>query len=254
MNRRVKRRGNKRYYSLFLLAILFSLGVVYSSSLLLRKVDFFKIKKIEVVGNNNLVFMEELAAHFIGRNLFEIKKSEVILAYENIPRIKKVRITKSYPSKLKIKITERFGEFFIRTKEGMLFPIDRERIVLDMNQFYLREDLPIIVTDIPYQELVVGEKLQSGIIEEVFNLHEQICKIIPQMQAKISEYYKKNGDLFFTEIDYGTSIHLGEDELESKIKRLKFVLENRGINNLDNLVDLQFKDMVVFKDDKFKEN
>ncbi|MDD3052641.1 MAG: FtsQ-type POTRA domain-containing protein, partial [Candidatus Cloacimonetes bacterium] len=239
--------GNSRYFATFFVFLVLAGSLVYLSKYLLRNIPLFNIRKIEIVGCNNLESLEDLAEDFIGRNIFEVPNDEIKLRYENIIRIKKVKINKVFPAKVKIEITERIGEFYVRSKEGMLFPIDGDRIVLDTNQFYIKEDLPIIVTDIPYEKINIAQKLDNELVNEVFELRTLINENIPNFDTKISEYYKKNDRLYFTDIDFGSSIYLGKDDLEDKLKRLKFVLDNRGIPE-NKVIDLQYKDMVVIKD------
>ena len=251
MQRRRIKRGNSRFFVFFLFLLGVALLILYLSRYLLMNFEFFNVKNIVVEGDSNLNNLEELAHGYIGQNIFKIDKENVKLKYENIVRIEDVNIDKILPNKLKIKIKEKRGAFFIKTKEGHIFPITETKTVLDMNDFYPKEDLPIINTNILYDNIVISEKIKSKLVEKVFSLHDKICSELPLMERKISEYYLKNDKIYFVEINSASHIYIGNKYIDDNIQKFKFYVENYGLPK-NKIIDFRYRDHIVLKKYKSK--
>ena len=65
-----KRRGNSRYVMLFIFLGVLLIALALTSYSFAKKMDFFNITKIEVVGNKNLdtEFLREIAKEYVGVN------------------------------------------------------------------------------------------------------------------------------------------------------------------------------------------
>ncbi len=246
MKKQKKRRGNSRYY--FFLFII--IGTLLLSFLgikeILGKMDFFKIESIAIKGNINLneIFLRELSSEFIGMNLFSIKKKKIEKKYENIVRIKNIKVKLRIPNQLLIQFEERIASYYLKTKEGDFIPIDNEGYILDNEGFYVSEDVPLIDINFQSKNLEIGEKLENEFVSKVFSLHQQIQEINPELSKNISEYYLSDNEIYFVEMNSGCRIVLGDENLKDKIIRLKFLNDNQGFQNIA-VLDLRFKNQII---------
>ncbi len=250
--RRIKRRGHSRYLLLFAaISIVLVIGV-YIGSLQLKNMEYFTVNKIEVVGNVNLnsLFLEELSKEFIGMNLFSVNLDDLIFKYDNIARINSIKAKRDIPDKLVIVIKERIGYLYVKTVEGILFPIDFERIVLDNRGFYPNEDLPVYDSNLSSEQLVIGDNIIDDGLETIFSVNS-IIKASNFNEKYISEYYFTGDDLNIvidTSKNSTTICHvcLGNGNYQDKIEKLQFISDNVGIEHL-TVLDFRFNDQVVIR-------
>jgi cell division septal protein FtsQ len=244
-----KKRGSSRYFFLFFFLIVLLVVVYSSAKMALQNVTYFEIKNIEVESAKNLEqsYLINLCKDFVGHNLFSISKSQILTKYENIIRVKGISIKKKIPHTLRIVIEERLGVFFVKTKDGNLFPIDNERIVLDNDVFYESEALlPIISTDLMAENLFYGEKVSDSFIERVFAFTQKVKELDDQFLTNVSEFYQYDNELYVVEADTGYRILFSEDELPDQLARYRFIEGNR-IFAKDNIIDLRFSDQLIIR-------
>ncbi len=246
-----KRSGSSRYFFFFLVLIVLIYGVYIGINSLFTKLDLFKVKSIKISGNENLEtdFLKNLCNDFINLNLYSISKKDVLRKYENIVRIDHIKVSRIFPNKLKIEINEKKGEFFFRTENGIIFPIDKDRVVLDNVNFYENEVLPVIGTKIPDDEVVIGQKIENVLIEKIFSLRQKFANVDPDFINSVSEFYLKDENLVFVNANIGYRIVLGENEIEEKLKRLIFLEQNRTFEK-GTTIDLRFKDQLVIRSEE----
>jgi cell division protein FtsQ len=243
-----KRRGNSRFFILFLL-IAFTLSALsYGLVQVMKKISWFDVSKIEVTGNRFLdnKFLTDIAHDYIGKNLIAFSKKDLAKKYLAIKRIQKVKISKVLPNKLKISIVERRSIVYVKTVEGNLFPIDGEKIVLDNRPTPNLEDMPVVNTAYQNTQMVVGRNLISKYLEKVIWLQKTILAMNPDFEKCISEYYMKDGLLYFVETTTGAKIILGDKELPTRIRRFMFLKEN-GSFEKNSVYDFRFEDQVVVR-------
>ena len=246
-----KRSGSSRFFIFFLVLIVLIYKVYVGINSLFTKLDIFKIKYIKISGNENLetTFLKNLSNDFINLNLYSISKRDVLMKYENVVRIDDIKVSRIFPNKLKIVISEKKGEFFFRTKNGTLYPIDNNRVVLDYEKCYEHEALPVIGTKIPDAEIVPGKKIENILIEEIFSLKEKFADVDPDFINNISEFYIKDENLILVNANIGYRIVLGNDEIEEKLKRFIFLEQNRTFER-GTVIDLRFKDQLVIRSEE----
>lgn len=252
VNRRVratsKKRGSSRYFVLVLLALTVILLLYLGAQKLLNKWEVFKIEKIEIVGFDNLEedFLMNQCIDLIGENLFSVSIDEIENRFSNIIRVKKVRFSKRLPDKLKIYIQERKAFIQVRSKEGNLFPVDIERVVLDSDKFYPADVCPIIHTGIANSIFLPGEILNDSLLVRAHNLVKEIVNYKADFIYSISEIYEKDGDLILIDCNRGYKIYLGVDNIYDKLERLEFVATNREIE-AGYIVDLRFNGKLILR-------
>lgn len=246
-----KRSGSSRYFFFFLVIIVFIYGTYIGINSLFTKLDLFKVKTITISGNENLEtdFLKNLCNDFINLNLYSISKKDVLKKYENIVRIDGIKVSRIFPNKLKIEINEKKGEFFFRTENGIIFPIDKNRVVLDNVNFYENEVLPVIGTKIPDDEIIIGQKIENILIEKIFFLRKRFANVDPDFINTISEFYLKDENLIFVNANVGYRIVFGDNEIEEKLKKLIFLEQNRTFER-GTTIDLRFKDQLVIRSEE----
>jgi cell division septal protein FtsQ len=243
-----KKNGSSRYFFYFI----FSTGIIVTAYFgvksLITKMDMFYISKIEISGNTNLEteFLQNLSRDFLGQNLYAISKKNVLQKYENIIRIDDIKVIKVFPDELRIMVKEKKGIFYLKSKEGELFPIDRNHIVLDNKNFYEHEIIPVIETNIPSDIFLFGEKIENDFVERVFAFYDRLIKTNPEFSNHISEFYKDDGDIIMVETNIGYRMIFGDDEVEEKLKRYVFLEQNRTFEK-GTIVDLRFKNQLVIR-------
>ncbi len=243
-----KRRGNSRYF-LFFLMIALALGAMsFGLIQVMKQISWFNVTKIEITGNRFLdnKFLTEIAHDYIGKNIMAFSKKDVAKKYLAIKRIQKVSISKVLPSKLKISVVERRSIVYVKTVEGNLFPIDENKIVLDNRPTVTLEDMPVVNTAYQNSQMVVGKKLASQYLERVILLQKELLTLNPDFERCISEYYMKDGLLYFVETSTGARIILGDQNLPSRIRRFMFLKEN-GSFEKNSIFDFRFEDQVVVR-------
>lgn len=245
-----KRTGSSRYFVYFILSISIIAAVFIGVRTLFTKLSWFNIESIKISGNENLEteFLANLSLDFIGLNLYSTSKRDILQKYENIVRIKDISITRIFPNKIKINIQERSGLFYIRTKKGEIFPIDDECIVLDNDVFYTEENLPVIETDISSSDVDFGKKIENEFLNRIFDFYYTVSPEYPDLFNNISEFYEDDNEIFLVEANTGYKIVFGEDELIEKIKKYRFLEQNRSFEK-GKIVDLRYKGQLVIRDD-----
>jgi cell division septal protein FtsQ len=212
---------------------------------IIQKLSIFNVSRVVVTGNINLdeEFLKEIAVEFLGINLYSVPLKTVSSKYDAVTRIKKINVRRVFPNRLRLIVQERESYMYLKTREGLLIPIDEQYTVLDRKESYLLEDLPIIHTDFRSDELATGARVDDDKITLIFGIHE-LFKESELDEHLISEYYMEDDDLRVIEVNTGSEIRLGNDGYPDKIKKLAFVWENFGFEN-KQIVDLRFKDQVV---------
>jgi len=243
-----KKRGSSRYFVLFIFLLLAIYFAFLGMKKIFMKMDFFNIEKIEISGNRILEedFLMNISLDLIGQNLLMTSKREVYSKYENIARIKEIRIRKKLPAKLVIKIEERNAILQIKTDSGELFPIDGEGIFLDNENFDIREILPIVNTQIKAENIVFGTGSEDEFLHQIITLYHEIRKADNDFFNSISQIYKDDDEIYFIEVENGFRIILGESNIPEKIKRYNFVEKNRKFEK-NSIIDLRFNDKLIIR-------
>jgi len=118
-----KKRGSSRYYILFIFLVILLGSSAFLIKILVRNLDFLQVKTILVTGNENLEteFLANIMKDFIGENLFEVSKEDVLPKYQNINRISDISLSRKFPDKLVLKVKEKYGYLYIKTPIVFMF-------------------------------------------------------------------------------------------------------------------------------------
>jgi cell division protein FtsQ len=239
-----KKRGSSRYYILFIFILILVVSSFSGVKYLLQNVDFFQIKFVEVIGNKNLEreFLSNISKDFIGKNLFKVSQEDIMQKYKNINRIKSIEVSRKLPNKLLIKITEKSGYLYIKSVEGELFPITKDKEILDNTRYFNSEILPVVTTNFPTKELEVGKIIKDEWINQIFSITEKLIEL--ELLEDISEFYQNNDEIILVQSPIGYRIIPGTKDLIKKFKRYKFIRDNRSFSRND-CIDLRYENKLI---------
>ncbi len=243
-----KRRGNSRYYLYFSLCLLGVIALGIGFWYALRHLPFLEVKSISVSGNtavpDSLILNH--CNTYLGTNLFKVPKKSIHRELGKISRIKELKIKRQLLNKLKIEITERQGILYVKSFEGMLFPIDAEAVVLERYTPVYREDIPIYSSYYKNSQLKPGMKLAKTDLARILKTHLRIIQEAGDYLPIISEYYMIDDTINIIDARYGTRIIPGEDHFADQLRRYQFVQDNGNISRR-SVVDLRYDNQVVVK-------
>ncbi|MCF7793772.1 MAG: FtsQ-type POTRA domain-containing protein [Candidatus Cloacimonetes bacterium] len=243
--------GSSRYFVFFFLVLCLLVIIFFSIRGLLSKVDWFRIESISIEGNKNLEteFLSNLSLDFLDSNLYAVSKEDIMKKYSNIIRIKDIKIRKIFPNKIKIEIQERKGLFNIKTTEGSIFPIDKEKIILDNDNFYSDEVLPVICTELSNENIKTGNIAEDAFLDRVYDFYNNVVPEFPEFFQQVSEFFPKDNEIYIVEANTGYKIVFGDEEIIDKVKRYEFLEQNRTFEK-GKVVDLRYKDQLVIRADE----
>ena len=243
-----KRRGNSRFIFFFILILLVLCSLSWASYQGLRKADWLNIKRFNISGNVNVSSstIQSMLHEYMGENLVNISSKDIRIQLLKLKRVESVKILRIFPSTLKIKINERKGFLYVKSKDGDLFPIDERGMVMEYAVYPSKEDMPIAHTQYLSRQLHAGSFIKDGFLRRVIALQKNIITARPEFMKSISEYYLDNGNVTIIDAKYGTRVILSQDDLADQIRRYQFVQENGDINR-NNILDMRFKNQVVVR-------
>lgn len=126
-----------------MIIVIFIFVAIFASAILFLNLSFFKIKKIEIYGNNSIgaEFLIDTARSIINEkywkifpqdNIFIISKEKILKELSvKFKRIKKIEIDRNFPSAISIKIEERNNAVLLRERENCAF-IDENGYVFEV--------------------------------------------------------------------------------------------------------------------------
>ncbi len=239
-----KKRGSSRYYIFFIFILMIIVSSFSGIKYLLQNIDFFQIKYVEVIGNKNLEkeFLSNISKDFIGKNLFKVSPEDIMQKYRNINRIKSIEVSRKLPNKLRIKISEKTGYLYVKSLEGEIFPITKDKEILDNTQYFDSEILPIVTTDLSSEELIVGQIIADDWIDQIFFMTEKLNEL--ELLEDVSEFYRENGEIVLVQSPIGYKIVPGTGDLITKFKRYKFIRDNRSFSRND-YIDLRYDKKLI---------
>ena len=156
-----------------LLLVMIGIGVFLCTS------SIFKVQKVNITGNEQVMLEELKVDDRIGNNIFLISKRKIERDLKKNPYIKTVTTQKILPNKLEIKVEERQKSFMIQVENGFLY-LDNQGYILEESSINIQK--PIIL-GYSTQELEPGKRLEEKDLEKL----EDVIKIIEKCK-KIEIY------------------------------------------------------------------
>ena len=242
--KKIIRRKILDFLKLVLIIIFFALSVwalnyFYNS-------DYFKIKNIDIQGNKHYKDEEikTLVEDLTGSNIFEVNKKKIEDELtKKLSWIKETELSKVFPDKIVIKITEREPCLKI-VYLGSHFLIDDEGVVLDKidkESLDKYKDL-ILVRNAVSHSINVGDKIAKKNVlscAEIYDFFDSDLKSLIK-DARLDDNI--SGDIIFYTVS-GKEIIFGDSsDILKKVEILKELL--KGQSNC-SIIDLRISDNPV---------
>ena len=237
-----RRKRKKNILISILIIIVLAIIVAY-----LLKSPTFKIKTITVNGNSQLTREKvlEIADIRVGDNILlkSAKVTEVRLKQNGA--VEEAKITKLYPSRVEIEITERTKRFQIKTDQEKYIYIDEQGYIIGCASDKL--ELPTITgMEITESEANSAKRLDEKDLEKMENILQiyEECKKI-EIDTKITQIQVEDEYILNLEND-GLTINLGDAaNLKNRMDYVKALLKqesgNKGTIYVNGNLNSDFK-------------
>jgi len=188
---------------------------INANSLILKNISISKTKIIE-----NEEFYD-LVSGFIGNSLEEIRMDSIIKIIEDHPYVEAARVSKWYPSKIKIELIEREPIAVLNISPMVL--LDKYGFVLPYKTSKINFNLPILNnfnTNLDFYPY--GNKVLSENVGNCIKWLNRIKINYPTLYKDISEMkMTSENDINIILAEYPTRIFLGRSDIWTKIEILK---------------------------------
>ncbi len=188
---------------------------INSNNLILKDISISKTKIIENEEFYNLV------DGFIGYSLEEIRTDSITKIIEDHPYVEAARVSKWYPSKIKIELIERKPIAVLNVSPMVL--LDKHGFVLPYKTSEMNFNLPILNnfnTNLDFYPY--GNKTLSENVGNCIDWLNRIKNNYPSLYQDISEMkMTSENDINIILAEYPTQIFLGKNHIWTKIEILK---------------------------------
>ena len=165
------------------LALVTLMGGLSQSPRLLRRMDTFRVRQVEVRGTRWLAPDEVLAVSGVGEQSSVFDSPDLwIAALEEHPMIQSVRIERRLPSTVRILVTETQPVALVRA--NTLVPVDGEGRVLPIAPEAARLDLPILIGAVELEPSGYVDERSRAAVRALGRLQAQE----PALAAAVSEF------------------------------------------------------------------
>ncbi len=221
--KRESRRRRMRILSRFFLVLALTSGVGLGGREALRRLEFFSLKRILVVGKPQTLSEAEILQRSgvkVGANLFKIPIKEIQIKLKEHPFFKSVVVQRHLPNTLVIEVKEYFPEFILNT--GRLYYVDAEgEIFKDITNTEDKRDYPVLsgITEalLLTQALKIKEAISQAV--QLKNVYKQSSYY---SQFGLSEIvFEKNIGFTLYPEKKKYSIKFGEKDFSDKVKKLE---------------------------------
>ena len=209
---------------------------------------------LEEISISNTKFIEksefyELASGFLWKPLENLDLTSISKIIEEHPYVEAARVSKWYPSKIKIELIER-EPIAILNVEPMIF-LDKNSFVLPNKITKSNYNLPILNNFNTNLNLYPsGQKVLSENVENSINWLHKIRVEYPSLYSDISEMtITSNDQLNIILSEYPTNIFLGKDQIWLKIEILKKFENGLSPKKLSDFkyIDMRYSNQVIAK-------
>tara|TARA_B100001248_G_scaffold260319_1_gene248218 strand:+ start:3359 stop:4120 length:762 start_codon:yes stop_codon:yes gene_type:complete len=209
---------------------------------------------LEEISISNTKFIEknefyELASEFLWKPLEDVDLTSICKIIEEHPYVEAARISKWYPSKIKIELIER-EPIAILNVEPMIL-LDKNSFVLPNKIIKSNYNLPILNNFNTNLNLYPsGQKVLSENVENSVKWLQKIKIEYPSLYSDISEMtMTSNNQLNIILSEYPTSIFLGKDQIWVKIeilKKFEIGLLPKKLSDF-KYIDMRYNNQVIAK-------
>ena len=231
-------------FTLFLVAGFF---VVKQYSAWLGNSDSFKIRKIEIEGNELISGQKIMKENELesGKRIWEVDLKSVDENIRNNPFIDTVQLERSFPDVLKIQVHEKFPIALLNFKNHF-YCIDETGMILPSKPGKLY-DLPVLSGH--YEgSVTVGQQIDSPNVSEELTFLKKILRERTDLYGEISEVANKKDGLTLYTRNGGIPVRIGKGGYDWKIRYLEAVIkqicQKSEIKKI-KYIDLRYNNQVV---------
>ncbi|SDK40669.1 cell division protein FtsQ/DivIB [Natronincola ferrireducens] len=244
--KKIRNRKVKRSITIVFFVIIFLLWGIYY----LLQSDLLNLKELEVYGNHMITKEEILRTPelSIERNIFQYKPSHIKHQIELHPYVEEAHIKRKLPATIIITVKER-EKYAIIPYMGSFIYIDHNKVVLEVSDDYLAEDL-VLITGVAFNSFKIGDKLDISneeLLDRAMEYIEaskivSIADIISEINIDQEGYIKL---ITFDGIEFLLS---NREDPAYTILALKEVLTNLYATNKKNvIVDMRYKGQISIR-------
>ncbi|AOY77426.1 cell division protein FtsQ/DivIB [Clostridium formicaceticum] len=250
----IRKRKIKKFLTAFFFIIVFFLWGIY----FLLQSDLLNLKKIEVQGNIILTTEEiiDTGQLFLNRNIFQYKLIDIEKNLLSHPFIKEVSLQRKLPNRIIVTVRER-EKYAIIPYMGSYIYIDQDKVVLQVSENYLAEDL-ILITGVEFQSFNLGDQVdisKEPLLDAAIELIEAsklvtIGELISEINIGQEDYIK------LVTFD-GIEVLIGnKTDMAYSVLALKEVLTNLYTRNIKSvIVDMRYKGQISIRNrENWEEN
>ena len=202
--------------------------------------EMFTVRSIVVRGNQQTTAEEiiALAGAKTGVDIFEADLGAMAQAVHRHPWVAKASVSRSFPSTLKIDITERRPLGLVAA--GDLFAVDDRGVLLPSENLRPITDLPVL-TGLSVRKDDVGKPLVGAGARELLQALRTLRVRHPALAARVSELrWREDLGVVAILVGSGTQIALGTRDFGARLDRLAVVL--RHLDRRNRLMDFRYLD------------
>jgi cell division septal protein FtsQ len=233
-NRRTKKIKLSKIYSLFFLIAIIVLAVFTSIDVCSKIVNLkcFRIARVDTDKELEEKIMSMVEDYSIFSLDIEKIREKLIDRY---PELREVKISKKFPSTLKVEVIKRMP--FFQIKSDKYYVVDKRLVVMERRDFPKEGLLTVEVRDIKLR-LEEGTSIRDKRIIRASRLLEAI-RDFPQFSPRVILANKLESISF---IINDTEIILGDRDYKRKIRVLAHLLKEKFNNDLSGVkyIDLRY--------------
>jgi len=234
------------FLSLFVLGLLIKVSFLwasYSDSMTLNHIKFSETKILDVSNYKSLL------SEITNKKLKEINLYEISTLMESHPYVKFVRVSRHYPSEIKIEIIER-EPIAIVNIDPMIF-LDENGFVLPIEGMETNYNLPVMNNFNSEPQLYpLGELALSVTVKEAIALISKIQNNYSDLYNNLSELkITSSNEIELILSDLPTHIYLGNEKISSRIRTLKEFESKLKPNKMSDFsyLDMRYDNQIIGK-------
>ena len=225
---------DKKRSIFFYILILFFLSTTSNISLSHRTSSFLEINKIEVSGLDNDLntMIRKKLEYIIGKNIFLLDSRDIEYKLNNIDYIHNYTVSKSFPSKIKVKL-KKTKLIAITYRDNKLLYIGSNKKIIFFPKKITDNNLPIVFGNFSNNEFF---KLRRVINESKFDI------------KKIKEYYYFPSKRWDIKLNDEILVKLPIKNINNSINILDEVLKE-NVRKQNKVIDLRVPNQIIFSNE-----
>lgn len=194
--------------------------------------DYFKINKVDIVGNPKILLLEltELGKTIYNSNIWDLDFSKLEKELKKDVRVKDIKFENNSLGELKIIVEEKELSYYAQVKNS-IYLVDSDGIIFGTFNENTRKDIPLIVTE-------KNEEIPQ--LKSILDLIDGYL-----LKDLISQIYRKDKNCIEMILIDGTVIKTNEKVEKEKYKVVETLYSELIKTKKIEYIDLRFNDFIV---------